>query len=267
MSSLQRTYGATDEGFYFFLIADMLIAPPEVVATWPEPNYVNPEHQGPHLMIIVITSFTISSIVVGLRTPLSDYWTDPYRRSCINNGARIISGSIPHVLTDIIIWMLPIPTLCKMHLPGREKVVLIILMSFGLIACAASVVRLAYTYVILYVSYDSTWVGYNLWLWNDLEVNLAVICASAPVLRPLARMYLPNWGSNVFTTSANSLPTEAQPSGQKQINLVLPDWKGDEESIRDEKKFLDLPPISGLDEKIDLKLPEKARHPIKQQRE
>ncbi|KAM5449893.1 hypothetical protein MaudCBS49596_004655 [Microsporum audouinii] len=366
----------------------MLIAPPEVVATWPEPNYVNPEHQGPHLMIIVITSFTISSIVVGLRTyvrikikknvgwddwlmlstlpilagitvsnvigvyhgwgyhiwdnkpewgvtcrltswcsqimsvvvativkasilisylrffsitatvlrqgtwimlhvvvawglaspatalpllfvckPLSDYWTDPYRRSCINNGARIISGSIPHVLTDIIIWMLPIPTLCKMHLPGREKVVLIILMSFGLIACAASVVRLAYTYVILYVSYDSTWVGYNLWLWNDLEVNLAVICASVPVLRPLARMYLPNWGSNVFTTSADSLPTEAQPSGQKQINLILPDWKGDEESIRDEKKFLDLPPISGLDEKIDLKLPEKARHPIKQQRE
>lgn len=29
--------------------------------------------------------------------------------------------------------MLPIPTLCKMHLPGREKVVLIILMSFGLV--------------------------------------------------------------------------------------------------------------------------------------
>ncbi|EGD97227.1 hypothetical protein TESG_04639 [Trichophyton tonsurans CBS 112818] len=362
--------------------SDMLVAPPEVIASWPKPNYVNPEHQGLHLMVVVIGCFTISSVVVALRTyvrvkikrnvgwddwlmlstlpllagitvsniigvyhgwgyhiwdnkpewgvtcrltswcsqimsvivatmvkssilisymrffsntattlrqgtwimlhivvawglgispllivyqkqPLSDYWNDPTRRNCINNGARIISGSIPHVLTDIIIWMLPIPTLCKMHLPGREKVVLIILMSFGLVACAASVVRLAYTYVILYVSYDSTWVGYNLWIWNDLEVNLAVICASFPMLRPLARMYLPNWGSNIFTTSADSLPMEAQPSGQKKMNLVLPEWKHDEESVPNEKSA-NLAPISGLDEKIKLKVPEQAVHSTKQ---
>lgn len=50
----------------------------------------------------------------------------------MNNAARVMSGSIPHVVTDIIIWMLPIPTLCKMRLPRREKVVLITLMSLGL---------------------------------------------------------------------------------------------------------------------------------------
>ncbi|KAK2865081.1 hypothetical protein FQN49_003929 [Arthroderma sp. PD_2] len=348
----------------------MLVAPPEVVATWPKPNYVNPVHQGPHLTIIVVGSFIISSVVVGLRTyvrlrikknagwddwlmlctlpflagisvsnvigvyhgwgyhvwdnkpewgviyrltswcsqflsvivatvvkssilvsylrffstadkvlrqgtwvmlhivvawgfatglpllfvckPLSDYWTDPLRRNCMNNGARIISGSVPHVLADIIIWMLPIPTLFKMHLPGREKVILIILMSFGLIACAASVVRLAYTYVIIYVTYDPTWVGYNLWIWNDLEVNLAVICASFPVLRPLAKLYLPNWGSKIFSSSADSLPMEAQPSGQRQMQLVLPDWKVDEESIKEKPKTPKLPSIKGVDDKINL---------------
>lgn len=48
--------------------SDMLVAPPEVIASWPKPNYVNPEHQGPHLMIVVIGCFTISSVVVALRT-------------------------------------------------------------------------------------------------------------------------------------------------------------------------------------------------------
>ncbi|EFE32779.1 uncharacterized protein ARB_00237 [Trichophyton benhamiae CBS 112371] len=46
----------------------MLVAPPEVIASWPKPNYVNPEHQGPHLTIIVLSSFAISSAVVALRT-------------------------------------------------------------------------------------------------------------------------------------------------------------------------------------------------------
>lgn len=42
--------------------------PPELVATWPKPNYINPEHQGPQLTVIVLIFCTLSYIVVGLRT-------------------------------------------------------------------------------------------------------------------------------------------------------------------------------------------------------
>lgn len=45
----------------------MLVPPPEIVASWPKPNYVNPEHRGPHLMIVVLCSLVISAIVVALR--------------------------------------------------------------------------------------------------------------------------------------------------------------------------------------------------------
>lgn len=83
------------------------------------------------------------------------------------------------------------------------------------------------------------------------------------MIRPLARMYLPNWGSDIFTTSADSLPMEAQPSGQKKMNLVLPEWKHDEESVSNEKSA-NIAPISGLDEKTELKVPEQAVHSTKQ---
>src|SRR6202000_1798296 len=39
--------------------------------------------------------------------------------------------------------------------------------------------------------YDVTWMGYEVWIWLIVECNLAIICISVPVLRPLVRKYLP----------------------------------------------------------------------------
>ncbi|KAK6517610.1 hypothetical protein TWF281_004259 [Arthrobotrys megalospora] len=41
--------------------------PPEVLASWPAPNYVNPENQTMQLMAIEITLCSITTIVMGLR--------------------------------------------------------------------------------------------------------------------------------------------------------------------------------------------------------
>ncbi|KAK6352031.1 hypothetical protein TWF718_005180 [Orbilia javanica] len=41
--------------------------PPEVLATWPAPNYVNPENQTAQLMAIEITLCTVTTVVMALR--------------------------------------------------------------------------------------------------------------------------------------------------------------------------------------------------------
>jgi len=41
--------------------------PPEVLATWPKPNYVNPTTRGPALAIVEITALSLGSIVLVLR--------------------------------------------------------------------------------------------------------------------------------------------------------------------------------------------------------
>ncbi|PGH18063.1 hypothetical protein AJ79_00690 [Helicocarpus griseus UAMH5409] len=289
--------------------------PPEVMATWPKPNYVNPEYQGPAMPIIGIVFLAISVIVVTLRlfvrihmkrsagyddwlmlatmpfivavtvstilgthygwgvhiwdnkpewsspsrltswlsqlffiiimtlvklsilssyirisstqskrrnnfnrlswlmcffvlawgiafliavctacSPLDHYWVALTEETCQNESARLMGATISNIITDLIVLVLPIPTFWSLRLPIRERLVLIAMMSLGLIACAASIVRCYYTYVTTDLTYDVSWYGYTLWLWFALETNLAVICASIPTLRPFAKKYFPKLG-------------------------------------------------------------------------
>ena len=45
----------------------MLLPPAAVMATWPAPNYVNPQNHGPGLFIVDITLMVVVLIVVGIR--------------------------------------------------------------------------------------------------------------------------------------------------------------------------------------------------------
>ena len=45
----------------------MRLPPPEVVATWPPPNYINPVTRGPTLIIVELITLAISLISLGLR--------------------------------------------------------------------------------------------------------------------------------------------------------------------------------------------------------
>ncbi|EAS32618.3 uncharacterized protein CIMG_03642 [Coccidioides immitis RS] len=224
--------------------------PPQVFDSWPEPNYVDPEHKGPELIIVSLIFTSISFVIVGLRmfvrlrikkpagwddwlmlatlpfiaggtassilgtyhgwgyhmwdnkpewtepagmsswfsqlnsiiimtlvklsilvsylrisvatkffrratwvmitmivlwglaltlslffvcVPLRFYWHNRPDKHCVKDSARVISGSITNVITDILVFVLPIPTLCKLRLPTRERVILAILMNLGLI--------------------------------------------------------------------------------------------------------------------------------------
>ncbi|KAH6857162.1 hypothetical protein B0I37DRAFT_426984 [Chaetomium sp. MPI-CAGE-AT-0009] len=45
----------------------MRLPPPEVVASWPPPNYTNPETQAPTLLIVELTTLSIALTCLGLR--------------------------------------------------------------------------------------------------------------------------------------------------------------------------------------------------------
>jgi hypothetical protein len=50
-------------------------------------------------------------------------------------------------------------------------------------------VRIYYTYVLFYTTFDHTWIANRIWLWVGLEAHLGVICASAPALKAYFRKY------------------------------------------------------------------------------
>ncbi len=45
----------------------MRLPPPDVVASWPAPNYINPETRGPALIIVELLTVFISTVCIALR--------------------------------------------------------------------------------------------------------------------------------------------------------------------------------------------------------
>ncbi|KAF3491562.1 uncharacterized protein GIQ15_01079 [Arthroderma uncinatum] len=126
--------------------------------------------------------------------PLTNYWNNILLKGCMDDAVRLLPGIYSNAVMDVMLFLTPCPTLWKLQLPIRDRIVLIVMMCLGLISCVAGCIKSYYMYQTLVGTYDVTWEGYKVWVWTDLETNLAVICASVPVLRPLAQKYFPGLG-------------------------------------------------------------------------
>ncbi|KAL3459325.1 hypothetical protein BJX64DRAFT_291302 [Aspergillus heterothallicus] len=165
-------------------------------------------------MVLLVACWAASFLVAMLTAcqPLYAYWDTEIAATakCTDEPERTLAFTISNLITDVIILALPVPTLWRVKLPVRERLALIGLMSLGLLACAASAVRLYYAHRIYNVSYDTSWEGYTLSLWILVEINLSVICASIPTLRPLMKKYFPKWRSTGSSASAHGRGTSSR---------------------------------------------------------
>ncbi|KAJ5375293.1 hypothetical protein N7517_007299 [Penicillium concentricum] len=113
-------------------------------------------------------------------------WDPSFPEGCNNLSMTYFSTAGINILTDIVILIMPLPQLMKLNLRTRRKSTdaLIAILLTGTFASVASIIRLnaLYKYTITKdVSYDAI----QILIWSQVEVNVAIISASAPSLRPL----------------------------------------------------------------------------------
>jgi hypothetical protein len=89
------------------------------------------------------------------------------------------------VVTDFMIYALPIPTLFSLQLPWVQRIGLIVLFSVGGVIVVAGSFRAYWIHYTLFETYDATWEGYQIWVWTAVETNVGVICGCIPALKPL----------------------------------------------------------------------------------
>ena len=119
-------------------------------------------------------------------SPISSYWElKADHRDCIPEGPPLVVQSVLNVVTDFMIYALPIPTLFTLSLPWTQRVGLVVLFSVGGVIVVASSFRAYWVHYTLFETYDSTWEGYQIWLWTAVETNVGVICGCIPALKPL----------------------------------------------------------------------------------
>ncbi|KAK2017050.1 hypothetical protein LZ32DRAFT_577661 [Colletotrichum eremochloae] len=136
------------------------------------------------IVSLVAQHFLFFFMVLFQCTPIQYVWDKSIPGSCLNVTAIGYSGAALTITYDCILIVLPLPQLLKLNVGIRKKLVLILLLALGSVACVASMVRLKFL-VTFTNTYDATWDNVEINIWSTLEIDLAMICGSLPALLPL----------------------------------------------------------------------------------
>ena len=155
--------------------------------------------------IIYCLAFNLA-LVFNCR-PTEAYWkafsmtyTADYH--CANTKPLNPVSGVLSVVSDFYSVILPMGMLRHFDIDRRKKIALNAVFSLGLLVVGAGAARTYYLTELGY-DYDVTWVGFNVFIWSVLEVQLAIICACAPALRVLFRHSLKDPISRAIHTASS----------------------------------------------------------------
>ncbi|EPS45369.1 hypothetical protein H072_623 [Dactylellina haptotyla CBS 200.50] len=165
------------------------------------------------LVFIVAWTITWTFLIIFQCVPVSAYWRLPRSGDkCITlqNELHLLHGST-NLITDVLVLLLPIPTVWRLQMPTRQKITLVGVFTLGIVAPLSAILRLIYIQKAT-VSWDQSWWCIELWIYTSLETHVAIVCASIPSLKPLAIKIFPRFASS-HGYSNNLTPMEFNSSG------------------------------------------------------
>ncbi|MCJ1294429.1 hypothetical protein MMC34_005987 [Xylographa carneopallida] len=122
--------------------------------------------------------------------PVQYYWDKSISGgSCININTLSYGITGAGFITDLMVLLLPLPSLWKLQMQSPRKVAIIGIFILGGFVCVAAIVRLP---LLLSMNQsDLTWTAVEAGLWINTECNLGIVCACLPIMRPLFRAVSP----------------------------------------------------------------------------
>ncbi|KAH0545366.1 hypothetical protein FGG08_000507 [Glutinoglossum americanum] len=177
------------------------------------------------ITIAIVVCFHFSALIGLIMgcTPVRATWDiSTPGAHCIDQSAFKMAVGVINTITDFVIILIPLPTVWGLQLRIKQKIALTCIFLAGLLVCIAGLVRTYYVHVLTSVTYDLTWEGFTMWIYIAIEIDLSIICASAPALKPLFKHYLDTTFSG-FSRKAPISDPESDNSGdvqaQKSVEL------------------------------------------------
>ncbi|KAF4121028.1 transporter [Geosmithia morbida] len=181
-------------------------------------------------------------------SPVEAAWNPLYQGKirCVPLLTEFICSSPINIITNLCLLFLPIPVLTQMRLPARQKIAVVCLFSLGIFITIVDVVRIyflqsAVSDVPTSISSganttfggqtDFAWNASLSFMWSAVEVNVGIICACIPTLKPLilkllpAMLYDPDGSRSTLSKQREGDPTNSrteQPVSSPPA-VVLPD--------------------------------------------
>ncbi|OJJ48627.1 hypothetical protein ASPZODRAFT_130726 [Penicilliopsis zonata CBS 506.65] len=149
--------------------------------------------------------------------PVHAFWDQTIRHpSCLPQKEVWFFNASMNIVTDLVIFLLPMPLLSVTHMPFKQKLAVMSMFSIGFFVCVTSAVRV----VVMRNLINTPDISKNnapVAAWSNIEANVAILCSCLPALYPL----LTRFGSRHF-------PGSSRPRGKRSVHRGLgaydPNW-------------------------------------------
>ncbi|CZT46354.1 uncharacterized protein RSE6_06767 [Rhynchosporium secalis] len=171
----------------------------------------------------IVTSNIALFMALALQCmPVHGIWTNWMYKvppvKCINVFAAVYAAAGMSITHDVIILVMPIPTLLGLNLGIKKKANLMVMFGVGSFVIVASVIRLP-SLMKMGTSSDPSFDQAPVAFWTGLEVSVGIICACLPACRSLIGYYFPRLQMSLNNTSGNGRKTpgyDSPSSGTKE---------------------------------------------------
>ncbi|KAL7814960.1 WD40-repeat-containing domain protein [Trichoderma aethiopicum] len=122
----------------------------------------------------------VMEVVLGFGCrPIQAWWDDEEARGrCIDKEAFTYFTNVTNMLTDLWIFLMPIPVILGLQAAKEKRLILCFMFGVGLATCAISAARLSFVFGV--ASADFTWDEASFGILSAWEPCGAILCANLP---------------------------------------------------------------------------------------
>ncbi|KAF2633312.1 hypothetical protein BU25DRAFT_426887 [Macroventuria anomochaeta] len=155
--------------------------------------------------------------------PLRAYWDRTVDGTCLTIVTFTYFTNISNLITDIWIFLMPVPMIWQLQLQAKKKLLLSLIFCIGLATCVVSSLRL--TVVLGHGSPNFTWYYVPLGAYSVFEPLGGILCTNLPIIWHMMRKRkasLPHCNSASKTTSSGGhTPTIGSSSRRSRLAIAL----------------------------------------------
>lgn len=107
---------------------------------------------------------------------------------CIDIRGVYLGTALPNVASDFAIVIMPMPYVWRLNAPIGQRLAFVGLFALGFFVCIVSILRLMSTIAIDLKNQDATYQLRYFLLWSVVEINVGLVCACLPSMKPLFRL-------------------------------------------------------------------------------
>jgi uncharacterized membrane protein HdeD (DUF308 family) len=113
--------------------------------------------------------------LTSLPSPMGEMWTPTVDSSnCLNESLILLAFGIANTVSNFMVVLMPIPIIWNTQMPVDRRMRVMALLTLGLLACCAGIVRTIYT-ARYTASRDKTWDIIPVLIASTVELNLGIV--------------------------------------------------------------------------------------------